>query len=179
MIRGPQTSDQTLATAVSFVKRLGKFVIVVNDSPGFLVNRMLGRYLNEALEMVAEGASLQLIEDSAKAFGMPVGPLQLYDIVGLDTAFYAGRIMWEAFPDRIKPSPILPALIKAGRLGQKSVLASFLPQPQATTRAGPRRATDHRHVSEIAFRPAGTGRGRRCGWCCRCCWKPLACCRNR
>ena len=125
VIRGPQTSPQTLATAVSFVRRLGKFVIVINDSPGFLVNRMLGRYLNEALDMVGEGAPLQLIEESAKAFGMPVGPLQLYDVVGLDTAFYAGRIMWEAFPDRIKPSPILPALIKAGRLGQKSRAGFF------------------------------------------------------
>src|SRR5690606_6742499 len=60
------------------------------------------------------------IEKAATRFGMPMGPIALYDMEGLDTAFYAGRIMWEAFPDRIVASPILPALVKAGRLGQKS-----------------------------------------------------------
>ena len=51
---------------------------------------------------------------------MPMGPITLYDVVGLDTAFYAGRVMWEAFPDRTGNSPILGALVKAGRMGQKS-----------------------------------------------------------
>ena len=125
VIRGPRTSPQTLATAVALAKRLGKYAIVVQDSPGFLVNRLLGQYLNEAMDLVAEGVPLERIEATAKAFGMPIGPLQLYDMVGLDTAFYAGRILWEAFPARIKPSPILPALIKAGRLGLKSGLGFF------------------------------------------------------
>ncbi len=125
IIRGQQTSDQTIATAVAFAKRLGKLAVVVQDSPGFLVNRLLGPYLNEAIALVAEGTPLMAIEQTAMAFGMPIGPLQLYDMVGLDTAFYAGRIMWEAFPERIKPSPILPALIKAGRLGHKSGAGFF------------------------------------------------------
>ena len=97
----------------------------MQDGPGFLVNRLLGQYLNEAMELVAEDVPLELVEEAAKAFGMPIGPLQLYDMVGLDTAFYAGRILWEAFPTRIKPSPILPALIKAGRLGLKSGVGFF------------------------------------------------------
>ena len=125
VIRGAKTSDQTVATAVAYAKHLGKSPIVVNDGPGFLVNRLLLPYMNEALELLAEGAEIKLIENVAKKFGMPMGPITLYDMVGLDTAFYAGRTMWEAYPDRITASPILPALVKAGRLGQKSGLGFF------------------------------------------------------
>ena len=120
VIRGEKTSDETIATAVAYAKRIGKSPIVVGDAPGFLVNRLLLPYMNESLELLAEGAEMEAIERAAKKFGMPMGPLTLYDVVGLDTAFYAGRVMWEAFPDRIHTSPILPALIKAKRLGQKS-----------------------------------------------------------
>ena len=86
---------------------------------------MLLPYMNESLELLSEGASIPDIERAAKSFGMPMGPLTLYDVVGLDTALYAGRTMWEAFPDRIGASPILPALVKAGRLGQKSGTGFF------------------------------------------------------
>jgi 3-hydroxyacyl-CoA dehydrogenase/enoyl-CoA hydratase/3-hydroxybutyryl-CoA epimerase/3-hydroxyacyl-CoA dehydrogenase/enoyl-CoA hydratase/3-hydroxybutyryl-CoA epimerase/enoyl-CoA isomerase len=125
VIRGPQTSDETIATAVAYAKAIGKSPIVVNDGPGFLVNRLLLPFLNEALELLSEGAEIKALERASKDFGMPMGPLALYDMVGLDTSFYAGKVMWEAFPDRINPSPILPALIKAGRLGQKSGLGFF------------------------------------------------------
>lgn len=120
VIRGEQSSDATIATAVGYAKRLGKMPIVVNDGPGFLVNRLLLPYMNEALELLSDGASMKMIERAATKFGMPMGPLTLYDMVGIDTAFYAGRTMWEAFPDRIAASPILPALVKANRLGQKT-----------------------------------------------------------
>jgi 3-hydroxyacyl-CoA dehydrogenase/enoyl-CoA hydratase/3-hydroxybutyryl-CoA epimerase/3-hydroxyacyl-CoA dehydrogenase/enoyl-CoA hydratase/3-hydroxybutyryl-CoA epimerase/enoyl-CoA isomerase len=125
VIRGEQTSDETVATAVAYAKRIGKSPIVVNDGPRFLVNRLLLPYMNESLELIAEGAPIPEIERTAKKFGMPMGPITLYDVVGLDTAFYAGRTMWEAFPDRIAPSPILPGLVKAGRLGQKSGAGFF------------------------------------------------------
>lgn len=120
IIRGEKTSDTTIATAVQYAKSIGKMPIVVNDGPGFLVNRLLLPYMNESLELLAEGAPIPDVEKAAKKFGMPMGPITLYDVVGLDTAFYAGRTLWEAFPDRINPSPILPALVKAGRLGQKT-----------------------------------------------------------
>jgi 3-hydroxyacyl-CoA dehydrogenase/enoyl-CoA hydratase/3-hydroxybutyryl-CoA epimerase/3-hydroxyacyl-CoA dehydrogenase/enoyl-CoA hydratase/3-hydroxybutyryl-CoA epimerase/enoyl-CoA isomerase len=120
VIRGAKTSDETVATAVAYAKNIGKSPIVVNDGPGFLVNRLLLPYMNESLELIADGAEVKAIERAAKAFGMPMGPLTLYDVVGLDTAFYAGRVMWEAFPDRIAASPILGALVKAGRMGQKN-----------------------------------------------------------
>jgi 3-hydroxyacyl-CoA dehydrogenase/enoyl-CoA hydratase/carnithine racemase len=125
VIRGHKTSDQTVATAVAHAKRLGKFPIVVNDGPGFLVNRLLFPYMQESLELISEGAEIKQVERAAKSFGMPMGPIELYDMVGLDTALFAGRTMWEAFPNRITASPILPAMVKAGRLGQKNGLGFF------------------------------------------------------
>jgi 3-hydroxyacyl-CoA dehydrogenase/enoyl-CoA hydratase/3-hydroxybutyryl-CoA epimerase/3-hydroxyacyl-CoA dehydrogenase/enoyl-CoA hydratase/3-hydroxybutyryl-CoA epimerase/enoyl-CoA isomerase len=125
VIRGKQTSDQTVATAVAHAKRLGKMPIVVGDGAGFLVNRLLFPYMNEAIELLSDGASMLDIDKGAMAFGMPMGPIALYDMVGLDTAMYAGKTMWEAFPDRIVASPVLPAMVKAGRLGQKSKLGFY------------------------------------------------------
>jgi 3-hydroxyacyl-CoA dehydrogenase/enoyl-CoA hydratase/3-hydroxybutyryl-CoA epimerase/3-hydroxyacyl-CoA dehydrogenase/enoyl-CoA hydratase/3-hydroxybutyryl-CoA epimerase/enoyl-CoA isomerase len=120
VIRGKQTSDETIATAVAFAKSIGKSPIVVNDGPGFLVNRLLLPYMNESLELILEGAEIKQIERVAKAFGMPMGPITLYDVVGLDTCVMAGRVMVEAFPDRTVVNDILMALLKAGRLGQKT-----------------------------------------------------------
>ena len=125
VIRGKRTRDQTVATAVAHAKRLGKMPVVVNDGPGFLVNRLLFPYMNEAIELLCDGASMQEIDKAAMAFGMPMGPIALYDMVGLDTAMYAGKTMWEAYPDRVVGSPVLPAMVKAGRLGQKSKLGFY------------------------------------------------------
>ncbi len=120
VIRGEQTSDQTVLTSVSYAKRIGKIPIVVNDGPGFLVNRLLMPYMNEAVLLIAEGVEIADVERAAKKFGMPMGPITLYDVVGLDTAVYAGGVLCDAFPDRFTTNPILPALVEAGRLGQKS-----------------------------------------------------------
>ena len=120
VIRGQATDDETVATAVAYAKRLGKSPIVVRDGPGFLVNRLLFPYMNEALALVEEGAEIKAIERAAKSFGMPMGPIELYDMVGMDTALYAGRTMWEAFPQRTHASPILLSMVKANRLGRKS-----------------------------------------------------------
>ena len=120
VIRGEQTSDETVATAVAYAKGLGKSPIVVNDGPGFLVNRLLLPYMNEALELILEGSDIKSVEKAAKAFGMPMGPITLFDVVGLDTALHAGMVMYEAFPDRVVPSKLLTAVFKADRLGQKS-----------------------------------------------------------
>lgn len=125
VIRGPKTSDATIATAVVFAKAIGKSPIVVNDGPGFLVNRLLLPYMNEALELLLDGVEIKAIESAAKSFGMPMGPITLYDVVGLDTAYYAGQVMHEAFPDRIGESPLLEAMVKAGRLGQKTGVGFF------------------------------------------------------
>ena len=120
VIRGPQTSDETVDLATAFAKRIGKSPVVVNDGPGFLGNRLLFPYMNEAVALLLEGVPAKYVEKAAKEYGMPMGPLTLYDVVGLDTALYAGRVMYEAFPDRVEAGPLLPAMVKAGRLGQKN-----------------------------------------------------------
>jgi 3-hydroxyacyl-CoA dehydrogenase/enoyl-CoA hydratase/3-hydroxybutyryl-CoA epimerase/3-hydroxyacyl-CoA dehydrogenase/enoyl-CoA hydratase/3-hydroxybutyryl-CoA epimerase/enoyl-CoA isomerase len=125
VIRGAQTSDETVATAVAFAKRVRKMPVVVNDGPGFLVNRLLLPYMNEALLLIQEGAAIKDVERAAKEFGMPMGPITLYDVVGLDTALYAGTVLCEAFPDRFSGSPIIPTLVEAGRLGQKTQAGFF------------------------------------------------------
>jgi 3-hydroxyacyl-CoA dehydrogenase/enoyl-CoA hydratase/3-hydroxybutyryl-CoA epimerase/3-hydroxyacyl-CoA dehydrogenase/enoyl-CoA hydratase/3-hydroxybutyryl-CoA epimerase/enoyl-CoA isomerase len=120
VIRGEQTSDETVATVVALAKAIRKTPIVVRDCPGFLVNRVLFPYMNEALLLLTEGASMDAIDKAATAFGMPMGPIALEDLVGLDTSWYAGQVMLEAYPDRGVPTPILGDLVKAGRLGKKS-----------------------------------------------------------
>ncbi len=119
VIRGGKTSDATIATAVAYAKTLGKSPIVMNDGPGFLVNRLLLPYMNEAALLLCEGAEIHAIERAAKAFGMPMGPFTLYDVVGLDVAVHAGRVMVAAFPERVVPAGIVEKLVEHGRLGQK------------------------------------------------------------
>jgi len=120
VIRGERTSDQTVVTLVALAKRIGKSPIVVRDCPGFLVNRILFPYLNESLVLLEEGADPRALDKAATAFGMPMGPVTLNDLVGLDTSLYAGQVVNRAFADRAKDSRILQELVKAGRLGQKS-----------------------------------------------------------
>jgi 3-hydroxyacyl-CoA dehydrogenase/enoyl-CoA hydratase/3-hydroxybutyryl-CoA epimerase/3-hydroxyacyl-CoA dehydrogenase/enoyl-CoA hydratase/3-hydroxybutyryl-CoA epimerase/enoyl-CoA isomerase len=120
VIRGEKTSDQTVVTLVALAKRIGKTPIVVRDCPGFLVNRILFPYINESLVLLEEGADPRAIDKAATAFGMPMGPVTLNDLVGLDTSLYAGRVVNTAFADRAKPTRVLDELVKAGRLGQKS-----------------------------------------------------------
>ncbi|GIW78495.1 MAG: hypothetical protein KatS3mg105_0302 [Gemmatales bacterium] len=120
VIRGEKTSDETVVTLVALAKRIGKTPIVVRDCPGFLVNRILFPYLNEALVMLEEGASPRALDQAATDFGMPMGPITLHDLVGLDTALYAGQVINEAFADRAATCRILAELVGAGRLGQKS-----------------------------------------------------------
>ncbi len=122
VIRGPNSSEATIATVVAYVKRLGKMPIVVNDGPGFLINRLLCAYLNETQELLCQGVPMADIDRAAEAFGMRLGPIQVYDLIGIDTAFYAGRSMWDAFPERIGLLPLIPAMVKRNRLGRKTGL---------------------------------------------------------
>jgi 3-hydroxyacyl-CoA dehydrogenase/enoyl-CoA hydratase/3-hydroxybutyryl-CoA epimerase/3-hydroxyacyl-CoA dehydrogenase/enoyl-CoA hydratase/3-hydroxybutyryl-CoA epimerase/enoyl-CoA isomerase len=120
VIRGENTSDATTATLVALARKIGKTPIVVRDCPGFLVNRILFPYINESLVLLEEGADPRAIDKAATAFGMPMGPLTLSDVVGLDTTLYAGSVVNKAFADRAKTTRILNELVAAGRLGQKS-----------------------------------------------------------
>ncbi|HEY8310077.1 MAG TPA: 3-hydroxyacyl-CoA dehydrogenase family protein, partial [Gemmatimonadaceae bacterium] len=116
----PRTADSVTATAVAYGKKLGKTVIVVNDAPGFYVNRILTPYISEAGRLLDEGASIETIDKALVDFGFPVGPITLIDEVGLDIAGKVGQIMYEAFGSRFTPAESLRSVIDAGRFGRKS-----------------------------------------------------------
>ena len=115
----PQTSAQAITTCVAYGKRIGKTCIIVNDAPGFYVNRILAPYINEAGKLLDEGAAIDAIDHALVAFGMPVGPVTLLDEVGLDIAGKSGKIMMAAFGTRMSPSQSLQRVLEAGRLGRK------------------------------------------------------------
>jgi 3-hydroxyacyl-CoA dehydrogenase/enoyl-CoA hydratase/3-hydroxybutyryl-CoA epimerase/3-hydroxyacyl-CoA dehydrogenase/enoyl-CoA hydratase/3-hydroxybutyryl-CoA epimerase/enoyl-CoA isomerase len=120
VVRGEQTNDETVATLVALAKKIGKTPIVVRDCPGFLVNRILMPYMAEALVLLEEGIDMDRIDKVATKWGMPVGPITLYDMVGLDTGLYAGEVLQAGYADRAVATPILAELVKQGRLGKKS-----------------------------------------------------------
>lgn len=119
IVRGSRTDSRTLATIHALALRMGKTPVIVNDGPGFLVNRVLAPYLNEAGHLLAEGASVEAIDSVAREFGMPMGPLRLIDEVGIDVSRHAGDVLYEAFGERFTPSGPLVALGESGRLGRK------------------------------------------------------------
>ncbi len=120
IIRGSETSQQTIDHCEEHVKRLGKQPLIVADSPGFIVNRLLSPYLNQAMLLFCGGVSASRIEQAALTYGMPISPLELIDYIGLRTMFDAGRVYWQSFPNRIDPAPILGKLIKQSRLGRSA-----------------------------------------------------------
>jgi len=120
VIPAARTASVAVATAVALGRRLGKTVIVVRDSPGFFVNRILSPYLNEAGRLLVEGIPVEVLDRALTEWGFPVGPLALLDEVGLDVAASAGDVMHEAFGARLAPAADLSALVRAGRLGRKN-----------------------------------------------------------
>jgi 3-hydroxyacyl-CoA dehydrogenase/enoyl-CoA hydratase/3-hydroxybutyryl-CoA epimerase len=115
-----RTAPWALATAVDVGHRMGKTVIVVQDRPGFWVNRILGPYLSEAGRLVQEGVPIERIDWLMKRFGFPVGPITLLDEIGLDVAAKAAHVLFEAYGDRLRPVDGLERLVSDGRLGRKS-----------------------------------------------------------
>jgi 3-hydroxyacyl-CoA dehydrogenase/enoyl-CoA hydratase/3-hydroxybutyryl-CoA epimerase len=122
----PQTDPAVTSTVRALGQRLGKTVIVVHDSPGFYVNRILAPYINEAGRMLDEGAAVDAIDRALVAFGFPVGPITLIDEVGLDIAGESGKIMSASFGARLTPSTSLERVIAAGRLGRKNRKGFYL-----------------------------------------------------
>lgn len=120
VIAAGRTSPEAVVTAVAFGHAMGKTVIVVRDSPGFWVNRILAPYLNEAGRMIKEGVRVESIDRAMRGFGFPVGPVALLDEVGLDVALKASVVLHEAFGERLRPVDVLGRLTQEGRLGRKS-----------------------------------------------------------
>ena len=125
VVRGEQTSDDAIATAVLLAKRLGKTPVLVKDSPGFVVNRVLMPYLREAIVLLEEGYSVADIDAAMKRFGMPMGPFAVVDEVGIDVAQKVAAVLSRAFPARMSTSPALDKMVAAGRLGKKNRLGFY------------------------------------------------------
>ena len=122
VIRGAKTSDNAIARTVAYANAMGKKAIVVNDCPGFLVNRVLFPYLAGFAMLVRDGVDFQRIDKLMEPWGWPMGPAYLIDVVGIDTAVHAGKVMADGFPDRMQRdfTSCTDALYAAGRLGQKN-----------------------------------------------------------
>ena len=133
VVRTPLTSDETLATAVAFVRSIGKLPVVVRDSPGFLVNRILMPYLVEAAQIFEGGGDPEVIDKAMLDFGMPMGPLRLLDEVGLDVAAHVARTLAGAFPDRMSVPELLETLLAGGHAGRKSGSGFYLYDGHRTT----------------------------------------------
>jgi 3-hydroxyacyl-CoA dehydrogenase/enoyl-CoA hydratase/3-hydroxybutyryl-CoA epimerase len=119
VVRGTKTAPDVLAAAVEFAKQLKKIPIVVTGTPGFLINRLLMPYLNEAGILLGEGASVAAIDKAMLEFGMPMGPLRLIDEVGIDVTYDVAHELAESFQDRMTIAPIIGKLHEAGLKGRK------------------------------------------------------------
>jgi 3-hydroxybutyryl-CoA dehydrogenase len=123
LIRGLQTSDDTLATARGFVETLGKTAVSVRNSPGFAVNRILCPMINEAVFALQEGLASAEEIDAGMMLGCnhPIGPLALADLIGLDTMLSVMEVFYDGFKDpKYRPAPLLKDMVDAGFLGRKS-----------------------------------------------------------
>ncbi|MBN8549718.1 MAG: enoyl-CoA hydratase/isomerase family protein [Deltaproteobacteria bacterium] len=120
IVRAQKTSDKTLVIVAALASKLGKHPIIVSDVPGFLVNRILTPYLNEAAFLLEEGYSIESIDKAATAFGMPMGPIRLLDEVGLDVAVHVQETMIKGYGERMKSPAFAKAMVEAKRFGRKS-----------------------------------------------------------
>jgi 3-hydroxyacyl-CoA dehydrogenase/enoyl-CoA hydratase/3-hydroxybutyryl-CoA epimerase/enoyl-CoA isomerase len=122
VIRGKKSSEKAVSTVVAYAQSMGKTAIVVNDCPGFLVNRVLFPYFGGFSALVRDGADFQRVDRVMEKFGWPMGPAYLLDVVGLDTAHHAQEVMAQGFPDRMKYDyrTAIDAMFEAKRYGQKN-----------------------------------------------------------
>jgi len=120
VIVAERTAPETVVTAVAFGRKMGKTVIIVRDRPGFFINRILSPYMSEVGHVLAEGAAIEAIDGAMTRWGFPVGPVTLFDEVGLDVALKVAGVMLEALGERVKPAIPLDALVASGRMGRKN-----------------------------------------------------------
>ncbi|WP_449417838.1 3-hydroxyacyl-CoA dehydrogenase family protein [Phormidium nigroviride] len=123
MIRGYHTSEQTIETSTKLLAKMGKESILVNDSPGFVSNRVLMLTVNEAIFLLQEGvASAEQVDKIFKScFGHKMGPLETADLIGLDTILFSIEVLYESFSDsKYRPCPLLKKMVDAGLYGRKS-----------------------------------------------------------
>jgi 3-hydroxybutyryl-CoA dehydrogenase len=123
IVRGLHSSDEAVKLGVDVGTRMGKTPIICKDAPGFIVNRLLVPYLNDAIHALSEGVSSAEDIDTAMKLGanMPIGPLALCDLVGLDVQLAAIESLYAEFSDpKFRPAPLLRQMVRAGKLGRKT-----------------------------------------------------------
>jgi len=122
VIRGEKTSDEAIARTVAYANRMGKKAVVVNNCPGFLVNRVLFPYFDGFSKLLRDGADFQAVDKVMEKWGWPMGPAYLSDVVGIDTGVHAAGVMAEGFPDRMKMDfkTATEVMFDNDRLGQKN-----------------------------------------------------------
>lgn len=135
IVAARQTSPEVLQRALRFVQQIGKLPVIVKDSPGFLVNRILMPYLVEAGNLFEAGASVTDLDEAMLGFGMPMGPMLLLDEVGIDVALHVAQTLAANYRDRMVVPGMLNKMVQAGLLGRKSGRGFYLhakgksPQP--------------------------------------------------
>lgn len=122
VVRGERTSDVAVSTAVAHAVRMGKTPVVVKDCPGFLVNRLITPYVSGFLQLLADGADFAEVDRVMEAFGWPMGPALLQDVVGMDTGGHVGDVIAAGYPQRMRPVTrnAVKLMVEHRRYGQKS-----------------------------------------------------------
>jgi 3-hydroxybutyryl-CoA dehydrogenase len=122
VVRGLETDDETVAAAVEVGKRMGKEVVVVRESPGFITSRINALIGNEAFYMLQEGIASARDIDKAIREGLnhPIGPFEMIDLVGLDTRLHVLENLHKSLGEKFRPCPLMVQYVKAGRLGRKA-----------------------------------------------------------
>jgi 3-hydroxybutyryl-CoA dehydrogenase len=140
VVRGLETDDDTLATAVEVGQRMGKEVVVIKEAPGFITSRINAMIGNEAFCMLQEGIASARDIDKALKLGLnhPMGPFELVDLVGLDTRLNVLEYLHKTLGEKYRPAPLLVQYVKAGRLGRKSGRGVYeYPETEAKPEAKP------------------------------------------
>lgn len=126
VVRGQRTAPEVVARTAALALALGKTPVVTKDAPGFVVNRLLGPYLDECCRLFELGSTPYELDRIALEFGMPMGPMVLLDEVGLDIAAHTAQSLWSAFGARMEPSRLLQPLVESGQLGKKAGKGVYL-----------------------------------------------------
>jgi len=123
VVRGEQTSEETINQLLTVSKQMDKTPVVCKDAPGFIVNRVARHYYLEAMRLVETGkADIATVDSIMEASGFKMGPFRLMDLIGMDINYNVSRIVWEALgkPERLHPSPLQKSKVDAGELGRKT-----------------------------------------------------------
>jgi len=154
VVPGLDTSEETVDDVVMFAESLRKIPVVVQECPGFLVNRLLLPYLNEATKVLEEGAATATeIDHAVVQWGMPMGPFTLMDMLGIDVCGHVGEYLYSEYGTRMTPAPLFLKLLEADRLGEKSG-AGFLDHPGGESDVVKGMIEDLQKSGEV---PTGTG----------------------